>query len=184
MLLMASCSPQMASLHQDRLQSSLALSEIREELADLKHGLNNTQVELQILEEQVKKKQPASTYTPIKGIDKGIDSKLAGLEKKIEKLSDHANQTSQCLSEYKAKIAELEATVEKQTQIITSTLSSLKNSFQASENIIHKVKAGDSLEKIAKLYKITVTALKEENRLSHDTIIIGQELKIPPSALP
>lgn len=180
-LFMTGCTSHIATLQQDKHQGSLAITEIREQLADLRHELNNARVELQILDEQVKKKEHTTTSY---ASSKSSDSKLIALEKKMEQLSSHANQTSQCLSEYKAKIVDLEAALEKQVEISKATLSSLKSSFQGPQEVVHKVKAGDSLEKIARSYKVTVSALKEENRLSHDTIMVGQELKIPISSLP
>ncbi|GAA4871521.1 N-acetylmuramoyl-L-alanine amidase [Ferrimonas pelagia] len=43
----------------------------------------------------------------------------------------------------------------------------------------HKVKAGESLSRIASRYKISVQALKQANQLSSDNIKVGQELVIP-----
>ncbi|MBS0627520.1 MAG: LysM peptidoglycan-binding domain-containing protein, partial [Verrucomicrobia bacterium] len=112
---------------------------------------------------------------------------IAALEKKITLLSNNATQTTQYLNDCHIKIAELEKTVQHQNALLTeivqlkSSLTSLTNSLQKTgrEDTVYKVKAGDSLEKIARLYKISVTALKEENELSNNKIIIGQELKIP-----
>jgi LysM repeat protein len=180
--LLASCSSHMAVLQQDRHQSSLALSEIREQIADLKHELNSTQVELQILDEQIKKPGPSHPSS------KMADTKTANWEKKLEKSSSQMHQMSQELIECRTKIGELEAALEKQALIITeivqlkSILSHLKSSLDPGvHTVTHKVKSGDSLEKIARFYKVTIQAIKEENKLSHDTIIIGQELKIPQS---
>ena len=49
---LAGCSSHLTGSHQDKHDHSIAIRELREELADIKHGLNNTQVELQILEDQ------------------------------------------------------------------------------------------------------------------------------------
>lgn len=43
---------------------------------------------------------------------------------------------------------------------------------------IHVVQKGDSLSKIATIYKTTVTKLKSDNKLSSDVIQIGQKLKV------
>ena len=43
----------------------------------------------------------------------------------------------------------------------------------------YKVKAGDTLEKIAKKHGITVNAIKRPNNLKTDTIAVGQILNIP-----
>lgn len=184
-LFLASCSSHLSVLQQDKHEHSIAVRELREELADLKHGLNNTQVELQILEEQYKTQESSSKKTTSSGSSQ--ESKIAALEKKISQLSNNAAQTTQHLTDCHIKIAELEKTVQHQNALLTeivqlkSSLTSLTNSLQKAgrEDTVYKVKAGDSLEKIARLYKISVTALKEENELSNNKIIIGQELKIP-----
>lgn len=184
-LCLIGCSSPLAVLHQEKHEHSLAVRELREELADIKHGLNNTQVELQILEEQYRtqdgdiKKTVASSNTQ--------DPKIIALEKKITQLSNHANQTSQYLQDCNTKIAELEKALQHQNALLTeiihlkSSLTSLTTSLQkdSTENYSYKVKAGDSLEKIARLYKVSITSLKEENGLSNNKIMIGQELKIP-----
>ena len=43
----------------------------------------------------------------------------------------------------------------------------------------YKVKAGDSLEKIAKANNTTVDKIKKINSMQQDLIVIGQEIKIP-----
>ena len=49
-----------------------------------------------------------------------------------------------------------------------------------SENyIVYTVKAGDTLYKIAQEYDTTVQAIKSSNQLSSDSLVIGQQLKIP-----
>lgn len=52
----------------------------------------------------------------------------------------------------------------------------------------YQVQGGDNLTRIARRFGVTVTALREANGLSSDTIYVGQELKIPevtePSAAP
>lgn len=44
---------------------------------------------------------------------------------------------------------------------------------------VHKVRKGDSLDKIARRYGVTVAELKKANGLKNDKIKIGQSLKIP-----
>ncbi len=45
--------------------------------------------------------------------------------------------------------------------------------------IYYRVRRGDSLSKIAKRYKTTVTAIKRANKLKSNRIYLGQKLKIP-----
>ena len=51
--------------------------------------------------------------------------------------------------------------------------------FPPSDEKAHKVRPGDSLEKIARLYKTSVERIKKANGLEQDLIVVGQELRIP-----
>lgn len=50
--------------------------------------------------------------------------------------------------------------------------------------IRHRVKKGESLSRIAKKYKTTVSKMKKLNRLKKDTIHVGQRLKVPHAIKP
>jgi LysM repeat protein len=202
-LFLAGCSSHLAVMQQDKHDTSIALDEIRIELADLKHSLNNTQVELQILDEQVKSQdQVLQKGKTASGSSNTLsDTKIAALEKKLnlvekqqekifsemKQLTLHANQTSSSLSQYKSKINDLENSIHDQNQRIEevvqlkSTLQSLTMAMKnpASTSGVYKVKPGDSLEKIAKSHQTSVDAIKKANNLTHNKILVGQELKIP-----
>lgn len=188
--ILTGCSSRLVGLNQDKYDYSIALNDLRDELADLRHSLNNTQVEIQILDEQLKNQE--LSLKKAKNLNPSLEqgSKTSGLEKKIcsleqqqsktsaetKQLLSHANQTSECLGEYSKKISELEYALQNQKKLVSySTVKTgeTKNSYI--------VKPGDSLEKISKLYKISISSLKEANNLSQNKIIIGQELKIPSS---
>jgi LysM repeat protein len=49
---------------------------------------------------------------------------------------------------------------------------------QAPTALVHRVKRGDTLFSIARLYRTTVSALKSWNRLRTDSIQVGQRLRI------
>jgi len=184
----------MAVLQQDKHENTVALNEIRSELADLKHALNNAQVEIQILEEQVQKQESVSkkakpgTSFPN---DSRLEKRIAALEQMQEKihgdlkqLSSHANQTSTCLQQYSTKISQIEQNLERQRGDLQSSLKMLTSSLSTEVGATgnpetYKVKSGDSLERIARNYKVSVEALKKANRLSQDKILVGQELIIP-----
>ncbi len=179
-------------LQQDKHESSIALNEVRSEISDLRHELNNARVEIQILEEQVQEQETLS-----KKAAPAVDSRLPQLEKRLilieqtqekiqtdfKHISSHASQTRACLQQYNRKIAELEQNQEHQNRLIRdvgdlkSSLKSFTTSL-ASERT-YKVKSGDSLERIARHQKTSIEALKKANNLSHDMIMIGQELIIP-----
>ncbi len=61
----------------------------------------------------------------------------------------------------------------------TSSETSAESETTASEEQTYKVAEGDTLNKIAKEYGVTVEALKAANNLTDDNIFVGQTLKIP-----
>ena len=182
------CSSHMIGLKQEKYDYSIVLNDLRDEISDLKHSLNNTQVELQILDEQVKNQEQALKKNKNAYPHSDSGNNTVNLEKKVlshekqqtkmvtetKQLLSHANQTSDCLEEYSKKIAELEILLQHQKQ----TVAHPQQNRGAAKNI-YIVKPGDSLEKISRNHKITVNSLKEENNLTQNKIIIGQELKIP-----
>lgn len=46
--------------------------------------------------------------------------------------------------------------------------------------IIHTVVKGDTLSGISKKYKIPVAAIKQANRMTNDTVVLGRKMVIPP----
>jgi LysM repeat protein len=151
---------------EDKHNHSSTLHEIQIELADLRHKVNNSLVEIQILEEGSKNDSTTS-----------LEKRLTLLEQKQAKLSNS-------LSEYSSKMLAIENAIDAQKKILTelnnlkSTIGLLANSLEKTDSQTYKVKPGDSLEKIARLHKTTVSYLKEINNLSSNKIMIGQELKI------
>lgn len=79
------------------------------------------------------------------------------------------------------------AAIKEENQLTTDTIyvgQTLKitttNTTQVYSTVItYKVVSGDSLSAIAKRYNTTVTAIKELNGITTDTIYVGQTLKIP-----
>ncbi len=54
-----------------------------------------------------------------------------------------------------------------------------KNKKVSQSYIVYKVKRGDSLKKLAKRFKTTISEIKRINHLKNNTIYVGQKLKIP-----
>jgi LysM repeat protein len=163
--------------------------ELKTEIADLKHALHGTDVELKLLEERVETQETVST----KGDIAALQRKLSGLEKTIDKLNGdirslmtYANQTTSSLSQFQAQYRDQILAIDKKFDEVAklrSTLTQMSNVHSTSESSsqAYLVKAGDSLEKIARKFHVSVEALKRDNQLLTDKIVIGQELAIPPS---
>lgn len=56
--------------------------------------------------------------------------------------------------------------------------SSAPTAVNAGETV-YVVKSGDTLSRIARLYRTTTEALKAANGLNHDKIVVGAKLKLP-----
>jgi LysM repeat protein len=191
MLFLASCQSHMAVLQQDKHDSSVAFHEVQTELADLKHNLNNTQVEIQILEERLQSQEillQRTKSTPSSSLEKrlfAIEQIQEKIQADLKQISSHANQTTTCLQQYNTKISAIEQNIERQNKKIydladlKSSLKTLKTSLAKETTTTYVVKSGDSLEKIARNHKISTESLKKANQLSQDKILVGQELIIP-----
>jgi hypothetical protein len=126
-----------------------------------------------------------------------IDSKFSQNENAAQGLTNdlktHATDVTGILGDYKQRIADLEKTLELQNRNLENmqaAMKSLTELLQTKEMEpiaetalngvkIHRVKAGDSLEKIARLNNTSIKKLKELNNLSGDQIIVGQKLQLP-----
>jgi LysM repeat protein len=152
--------------------------EVRSELADLKHALHGTEVEVKLLEERFEN-QESYQSTWVSDDVASLQKKLALLEKNLDKLSHDirsllafSNQTTTALGAYKDQIVDLDRKVEESARARPVSRSSTPMQK-------YTVKAGDSLVKIATKYHVTLDAIKRENNLTTDKIIVGQNLVIP-----
>jgi len=203
------CSPLKSSPQEERHQMELTLHEVQTNIDDSRHDINCLQTEMQIVDSKMKhqenavsnlKKQWLEKYQiRLDKLDKLIDElskelhKLDTKEKNvaadIRQLSSHANETTSALTQYKNRINELEKEIFSQNKkleevaklnfTLQTVMKSLREVAGAKAENIYKVKSGDSLEKIAKIYKVSVEEIKKANHLDQDLIVVGQELIIP-----
>ncbi len=165
------------------------LDELRIELDDIKHALKSTQVELGLLDERLKKqdKVPAQpkdsgSLTLLTAQVNTLEKKVVGLEKTLEKAANDLR----ALSAASTKIQEDLFSHEKRLDEVGKLKGTLTNISKAigqretpSSTKSYRVKAGDSLEKIARNQRTTVEIIQKINHLSNDRIIVGQELRLP-----
>ena len=199
-----SCSPLRTSPHDEKHQWELKLHEVLTNLDDLKHDINCFQTELQILDGRIKYYENALVSLKQQDIENQqakleqlakdlhlLEVKWASFEKTqaatkgdMCQLATHANQTNTALSQFKNRIGELEQSISSQNRqfeelaklkgSIETLAKSVKPSFK-----IYKVRAGDSLEKIASAHHTKIERIKKLNDLERDLIIVDQEIKIP-----
>lgn len=133
----------------------------------------------------------------IKGQAAALDNRLFQQENSAKGISTSIKafsaESASALADYKNRIVELEKIVAIQNRNIDnlqSALRSLTDAWQESgegsaasalpiSTKVYMVKAGDSLEKIARHNQTTIKKLKEINSLASDQIIIGQKIQIP-----
>ncbi|MGM0440044.1 MAG: LysM peptidoglycan-binding domain-containing protein [Chlamydiota bacterium] len=202
--LLASCSSVEYAERQQLDTTSSRVQKLQASVDDQNYRLNSHNVEMEILEGKVTKLQNnlANINTNLDKITneqkslqdhyQRLDQQLATLNKGLDKfpadirrLQDHANLTANSLEQYKGKINTIEKNINTQNQRITklfdsiNLLTSLVENKPIATGKTHKVRSGDSLDKIAKRYNTSIEALKKINRLKSDLIVVGQELKIP-----
>lgn len=190
LLLLASCSSYMTTMQEEKRRSDIASDEMRIEIADLKHMLSSMQVEVTILEEKLKKLETLNKESQ-------LGQQIVALEKKIQQfqrmqeqassdlqqLRTHANETSQTFRSFAQEIQSQNQRFEEIAKL-KATLSLLSKTINSEPAhpigvTTHRVKSGETLEKIARQHHTTVAELKRLNQLDNDRIIIGQELKLP-----
>ncbi len=174
----------------------IALEELRLELSDLKHSLDGTKVDLQLMDEKIRGQESSlksqlTNKTQAKGAE--LSLQLANFERKLSELSSHANQTSATFTKLQDRLRDMEQEIQAQNRRLDEvvklkgTLSSLsqvlkekskEESFSSSSRK-YKIKSGDSLEKIAKQQGTSVDAIKKLNGLDSDRIVVGQEIRLP-----
>lgn len=182
---MGGCTSTLTALKSN--QDPHLFEEMRTEIADLKHALHGTEVELKLLEERLESRDAE----PAKNDVAALQRKIALLEKTVDKMSGelrslltYANQTTASLSQYREQIQAIDHKLDEVAKL-RSTLTQISKNYTTAEMApstkSYRVKSGDSLEKIARKFHVSVESLKQDNQLSSDKIVVGQELTIPPT---
>lgn len=189
----ASCTSQMAVRSSSDHSTRITMEEMRTEISDLKHAFHAAQVEIHLLEERLREQEnsQAALKNAKAGNQDAFSKQTALLEGRLHRIENTLESIS---AEYKQLYAAsmqnshtLESHEQRLNEIanLKSTLTSISQAIKKTSSgqtvSSYKVKAGDSLEKIARAHSITTEALKKANQLSSDRIIVGQELKIPSS---
>jgi LysM repeat protein len=205
-LIGVSCSPLKSSPHDEKHQVELSMHEMQTSIDDLRHDLNCYQTELQILDGRIKYYENALTGLKQQDLEK-VDSKInalsqqiAALEKKssqsdqirengvqdLQQLTAHANETTAALTQFKNRINELEQELAAHSRHFEE-IAKLKGHFEGlskqfketASKKTYQVRAGDTIEKIARFHQTTAERIKKANDLKQDLIVVGQELVIP-----
>lgn len=191
-----SCALPLHARPQSGYYANPEIDELRIELDDIKYALKTTQVELGLLDEKLNKQNNA-----LKGQSSGssslshqiatLEKKVGSLEKTLEKAANDLRTLNTALNQTFSKIQNIETNISShdkrldEVAKLKGTLTSISKAMgqqspsSTSTSKTYCVKAGDSLEKIARNNKSSVDAIRKINNLSNDRINIGQELRLP-----
>lgn len=139
----------------------------------------------------------------LKGSTQTIDGKITALEAlnknlvaDLKQFKTYTTDSAAALAQYKQKMIDLEKIIDQQNQNIEhlqAAMRSLMEALQGKDSAIkaptdateaacgntYRIKAGDSLDKIARAHGTTVQAIKDLNGLTTDKIVVGKALLIP-----
>lgn len=159
--------------------------ELQLEIAELKHQIRTLKVDLELIEEKATpQKAPAlladyqALQSRIHVQEKTIDQILLALkklEKSIQQILEHQDKTEAQLKNHENRLQ----SVSELKNTLANLLKKMQTATTKTRVKSYRVQAKDSLEKIARLHLVSVEALKANNKLTSDTIFIGQELQIP-----
>lgn len=183
-------------------------SEMRDAFAELRHFSNNLEAEIKVLEEKIasqeqiieslQKEQKSAQKTlqdNFKGSSASFDQRLAALESTsqiissdLSALRQHVEKQNSLILSFNDKLSRCENAVNLQGNNVTHLQTAMKTLTEAFQEPVstsevnssaYKVQPKDTVGGIALKFGITAKALREENKLSSDKIIVGQTLVIP-----
>ena len=199
------CTSINSSPKEEKHRMEMTLQRMKTDIEDLKHDLNTFEIEHHVLEGRLSD-QDHTLATLKDQTFESQESRLEQLFSEIEKLKnlissmresqqkfmadlknlhENASDTHVALSQYKNKIESIEkhlALQERQFEKIAElkgVISELTLGQKGKRLKTYTVRAGDSLEKIARNHKTTVEEIKRLNHLSNDLIIVGEEISVP-----
>lgn len=166
------------------------IDELRIEIDDLKHAQNAAHLEISLLDERLKKQNngQSSSSSSLSSQVAALEKKVSSLEKTLEKAAGDLRTLHASVNQTLSKIQNVETNLSShdkrldEVSKLKGTLTSISKAIGQQPTSASKsywVKAGDSLEKIARNHKLSVDALRKTNNLANDRIQIGQELRLP-----
>ncbi|MBS0621701.1 MAG: LysM peptidoglycan-binding domain-containing protein [Verrucomicrobia bacterium] len=158
LIFLAGCTSQIPLAHYDS-----SLEALKVELADARRTQHAQETEIELLEESVRRQDPAKLLR-----------ELQALHKRIGELEKQQQQFAA-----KQEVKALEEEIHNQIHAVKAAIASVVELAQEVSQRSVTVQAGDTLEKIAKREGTTLSQLKKANSLSSDRIYVGQKLNIP-----
>jgi len=200
------CSPIKSSPQDVSHRMELTLQEVQTNIDDSRHDIHCFRSELDIIDGRLRQLETnlssfktayltnlenrcdylAKQIAELENKTSGYESTHKGSSSNLKRLSEHANETSHVLEQFKSRMNEIEKSVSQQNKKLDEVtklrrvIEKLADDEDSSgDYIYYKVVSGDSLERIAKKYHVTIDEIKKANQLAKDLIVVGQKLKIP-----
>jgi chromosome segregation ATPase len=199
-LLFASCSTVSTSSSSEKERMEVAIHKIRTDLEEMKCDLGTCQMELHILEGKMTNHEDHVASIRDETLDahdrqlqqflqkiKLLDKKLTQVTKKqtdiyhqLQDVSKHSGDMHLALAEYQDKFNSLESFMHDQ-RVAIHEMQRMKEDLTSlfDSQTVHVVQAGESLDKIAEKYQVSVDEIKKANHIRSDLLMTGQHLVIP-----
>ncbi len=161
-------------LHAGKMDSELLAEQVQSQRSEL----NKIESQLQSLSKESREAAKKEVSRLSKNLQ-NLQSEQNSTEAYLKKLQNGHQSTTQALKALESEINGLKRDVAD----LSSALRSISRVVGAgSSSTTYYVRAGDSLGIIAKRHNTTVEQIKRLNDLKHDTIYVGQKLRIPSSS--
>jgi chromosome segregation ATPase len=199
--LLVSCSNLVVSQRSDKQQMEFSVQKLKNEIEDLKQEMKAYQIEVGILEGKIMNHDEDLGYLqaqdlPGKNGGRSLDSQTL-VEKKVleiertldllvrrfDRIEIESKEIAKSVGIYKQRFQDYEKFLQSQNDSIQE-LGKLKKNLKdiredALETTTYRVRAGDSIDKIARQFGTTPEQLKKMNQLHNDLILVGQEIRVP-----
>lgn len=151
---------------------AVRITTLEKENSSLKRQIHALKVDHELLEERIERLQ--KEFERFKNVD---------LQEFVSQSSEQSSsEETTALKELELEVKNLKQRTLNQYEALIKELKAITSSPQeeAADTLeTYTVRPGDTLERIARRYNISIKALKEANSLSGDKIIVGRKLKIP-----
>jgi len=173
-LLFTSCSFLLSTPVEGNTYLENQISNMEAEINYLRHAVENQDAKIESLQKEIvllKEMCKASCKS-------NTQSSGDALKKDLSLLKEHSNTTVDAVHKQQMAYQELESKFHQLERAVKALAVVTEKKYTESDTL-YTVKKGDTLGKIAKDHKVHLAELKEYNSLNSNTIVPGQELKIP-----
>ncbi len=199
--LLVSCSNLVVSQRSDKQQMEFSVQKLKNEIEDLKQEMKAHQIEVGILEGRIMNHEEDLGYLqaqdlPGKNGGRFLDSstlmekKILEIErtlelilKRFDRLEIESREIAKSYGVYKQRFQDYEKFLQSQNESVQELTKSKRSLKEKNEELletsVYRVRAGDSIEKIARQFSTTPEQLKKINQLHNDIILVGQEIRVP-----